>query len=381
MSLPPNLLIPIPTSFLARLGELVFVALLLGCGCISMAVATEPQPPQSSPMQRVQVAESGDGFVLAPSGQRFVPWGHNYASVDILERFATDPARVARDFAEMRACGTTVVRIHPEFPRFFTPDGADDPAAWQAMLGILELAEQAGMYLKVTGLGCYNLTQRMAWYDDLDEVERWAAQARFWQQMAETCASSPAVFAYDLVNEPVASGQPDQPWYMGEIGGFEFCQRLTRTTSGRSNDEIFQAWTSQMVAAIRQQDPQRPITLGMFPFPNVYQGIADQLDFVSPHLYPKTDKVDEELKLLQQFAWGKPIVIGETFPLSCSVDELRDFLVRSRGTAHGWIGHWPDQSPAELAALREANQATIVQSIWLSWVDLFCELTPTQMLP
>ena len=31
-------------------------------------------------------------------------------------------------------------------------------------------------------------------------------QARFWQAVAARCAASPAVFCYDLMNEPVVPG-------------------------------------------------------------------------------------------------------------------------------------------------------------------------------
>lgn len=52
--------------------------------------------------------------------------------------------------------------------------------------------------------------------------------------------------------------------------------------------------------------------------------------------YLETDKVDEESLLLKQFDWGKPIVIGETVPLRCGVEDERDFLLKSRPFAHGW---------------------------------------------
>jgi hypothetical protein len=69
--------------------------------------------------------------------------------------------------------------------------------------------------------------------------------------------------------------------------------------------------------------------LGMLPFPAAYKAVAEQVDFVSPHLYPKAKKVDEEIELLKKFDFGKLIVIGETFPLSCSADEEREFLLKS----------------------------------------------------
>jgi len=65
-----------------------------------------------------------------------------------------------------------------------------------------------------------------------------------------------------------------------------------------------------------------------------------------------------------------------TLPLSCGADDERAFLRQSRGLAQGWIGHWPDESPAQLAALKKENKMTIAQAIWLSWTDLFREMGP-----
>jgi hypothetical protein len=216
----------------------------------------------------------------------------------------------------------------------------------------------------------------MAWYDALDDEGRWKAQEFFWSTVAETCAKSPAVFCYDLVNEPAAAGNRADGWYTGRMGDVEFCQRLTLHQPKRSGDDIFREWTKRMVAAIRKHDQQHLIPLGMLPFPGAYKAAAEQLDFVSPHLYPKSKKVDAEIDLLKQFDFGKPIVIGETFPLSCCVDEERDFVLKCRGLAHGWIGHWPDQSPEQLTELKKQGKISLEQGIWLSWVDLFREIGP-----
>jgi len=331
-------------------------------------------------LETVKVAPDKKGFVLHPSGRRYIPWGHNYASVDILERLAKDPKRVEREFAEMKAAGTTVARIHPELPRILSGPSAVDARGVEAIQQLLAIAGKTGIHLKITGLANYRIKDRVAWYDTLPERDRWQAQAFFWETIARTCADSPAVFAYDLVNEPGAAGKPDEGWYLGRMGDVEFCQRLTLNPGERNGDDIFHDWTKLMVASIRKHDPVHLITLGMLPFPGAYKAAAEHLDFVSPHLYPKTGKVDEELALLKKFDWGKPIVIGETFPLSCGVDDERDFLLRSREFAHGWIGHWPDESPTELAELKRTGKATIHNAIWLSWVELFEELGP-QMNP
>jgi hypothetical protein len=327
-------------------------------------------------LETVKVAADKKGFILHPSGERYVPWGHNYASVDILERLAKDPERVEREFSEMKVAGTTVARIHPELPRILSGPQEVDAKGVVSIKQLLKIAEQTGIHLKITGLANYRIKDRVAWYDELPEQDRWQTQAFFWETIARACSDSPAVFTYDLVNEPGAAGKPEDGWYLGRMGDVEFCQRLSLNSGERSGDEIFREWTKLMVSAIHKHDKTHLITMGMLPFPGAYKAASEQLDFVSPHLYPKTGKVDEEIALLKKFDWGKPIVIGETFPLSCGLDDERDFLLKSREFAHGWIGHWPDESPAELAELKKTGKATIQNAIWLSWVELFKEIGP-----
>lgn len=350
---------------------LLHAALL--CACFTAGALAQVQSVRLSPDKK--------SFVLHPSGQPYVPWGHNYASVDIMDRLEKEPARVEREFAEMKAAGTTVARIHPEMPAFFTGPNQFSPRALDQLKKLLQIAERSNIHLKITGLACYKINNRIAWYDALDEQARWKTQELFWAKIAETCKDSPAVFAYDLVNEPAAVGKRADGWYMGKMGDVEFCQRVSLDPGQRKADVIFREWTGRMVAAIRKHDKDHLVTLGMLPFPGAYKTAAEHLDFVSPHLYPKTGKVEEEIKLLKQFDYGKPIVIGETFPLSCGVEDERAFLLKSRGVAVGWIGHWPDKSPTELAELKKAGKIDIPQSMWLGWVELFKELGPQMTAP
>ena len=64
---------------------------------------------------------------------------------------------------------------------------------------------------------------------------------------------------------------------------------------------------------------------------------------------PKTGQLKEDLKLLRGFKVGKPVVIEETFPLSCTATELGQFIEASRKYAAGWIGFYWGQTPAELS--------------------------------
>jgi len=159
-------------------------------------------------METVKIAADKTGFVLHPSGDRYIPWGHNYASVDILERLANDPARVEREFAEMRAAGTTVARIHPEMPRILAGPDKADPHALDQLKMLLKIAEDSGIHLKITGLACYKISDRMGWYDSMDEQDRWKTQAFFWETIARICAESPASLTTWSMSPPRSASRP-----------------------------------------------------------------------------------------------------------------------------------------------------------------------------
>ena len=118
---------------------------------------------------------------------------------------------------------------------------------------LLSLAEQQRLYLDLTGLGCYHRPDVPTWYDTLGEQERWDVQARFWQAVAATCAESPAVFCYDLMNEPVVPGgkRRDGEWLGPAFAGKYFVQFITLDQQDRPRTEIAQAWVKHLTTAIR----------------------------------------------------------------------------------------------------------------------------------
>src|SRR5204863_1621235 len=128
---------------------------------------------------------------------------------------------VGEDFWEMRDLGATVVRIHLQVNRFMkTPERPNERSLVQ-LKRLLELAKATGLYLDLTGLGCYRTSDTPAWYEEAAEKERWAVQARFWEAIAATCATSPAVLCYNLMNEPVSPAGPGKVWHGGTpLGGY-----------------------------------------------------------------------------------------------------------------------------------------------------------------
>ena len=103
----------------------------------------------------------------------------------------------------------------------------------------------------------------------------------------------------------------------------------------------------------------------MLPF--VPDKVSDDLDFLCVHIYPQGKKVDEALGVLHGFAaFGKPVVIEETFPLSCSQEEFEEFMDNSAKDAAGWIGFFWGQTPEDLK-----DAKTIGDVVTRNWLEYF----------
>ena len=354
---------------------------------ISLALLLAGLPAVAAGMERIRVSDDGRGFVLSESGEPFVPWGFNYdheGDGELLEDFWDDRwPTVESAFREMKGLGANVVRIHLQFGRFMESPSEPRPGSLDRLARLVDLAEETGLYLNLTGLGCYHKQDVPPWYDGLDEQDRWRAQAVFWEAIAKTFVESPAIFCYDLMNEPVVPGGdgPREDWLGPGFGGKHFVQFITLDRAGRDRPEIARQWIRQLVTAIRKHDGRRLVTVGMVPWsldrPGLTSGfvpekVSDDLDFIAVHIYPEKGKADDAIETLKGFAAvGKPVVIEELFPLKCDAQELGEFIDRSRPYAAGWIGFYWGKTPEDL---RPAT--TIAEAITLSWLELFREKTP-----
>jgi len=348
------------------------------CCCLLTACATVPR------IEPVGLAADKRGFVLQPSGKPFRPWGHNYCGNNgrlIEDYWETEWGTVVEDFQEMKALGANVVRIHLQFGKFMDAPDKPNAAALRQLDRLVALAERTGLYLDVTGLACYRPSDVPSWYDKLDENARWAAQARFWEAVAARCARSSAIFCYDLMNEPIAPAKKRGAgeWYSGKLlGDYDFVQFIALDPGTRTKEEVALRWINTLSAAIRKHDRKHFITVGLWlwsGFPPAK--VAPSLDFLCVHIYPKTGQMEAAMRELRQYAVGKPVVIEETFPLSCSAPDLEKFLLASREYACGWIGHYDGKTIEEY----EAKKLTIAESLWLSWLKLFQKLTPVMRAP
>jgi len=344
-------------------------------------------PLGTSGLEQVRVSDDRTGFVLSPSGRPFRPWGVNYGNAGrLMEDFwEREWATIEGDFREIAALGGNVVRVHLQFGKFMDGPNTPNRRSLDLLARMLALGRRTGIYLDVTGLASYRPADRPAWYDALDEEARWQAQAVFWKAVAKTCARNPALFCYDLMNEPISPAGDSGKWYSGNLlGEYDFVQFIARTNGGRTRGAIATSWIDTMTQAIRAEDPHGLITVGGLPWVTGWKHlsgfvpaeIAAHLDFISVHIYPKSKDPAEAARALSESAVGKPVVIEETFPLECSVAELEAFLRSSRDIACGWVWHYDGITLEEYDALEQQKKLTMPQAIWRAALQSFVRLGP-----
>lgn len=362
--------------------------IILLCTLLGAIFSASAQAADKAEQPWIQIAEGGAGFVSSPGGKAFRPWGvnydHNENTGGLIEDYWEDEwETIVEDFVEIRELGANVIRIHLQTGRFMESPEKADKANLDRLAKLVKLAEDTGLYLDLTGLGCYHKQDVPAWFSELPETERWAVQARFWEAIAKTCRNSPAVFCYDLMNEPIVPGKPETEWLAGELGGKHFVQRLTLDPGDRPREEIAKAWVDQMAGAIRKHDKRHLITVGVIPWaltfpkakPFFYApDVGEKLDFVSVHFYPRKGEVDLALAALKVYQVGKPVVIEETFPLKSSIDELVQFIDEANAAkiADGWISFYWGKTEQEYAE----DEGDLASAIKKAWLERFREIGP-----
>jgi len=327
---------------------------------------------QDKQMQWIEISKDGQGFVFSASHRPFTPWGFNYdhdASDQhrLLEDYwDTEWSKVEQAFHDMKQLGANVVRIHLQIGKFMKDPASVNISSMNRLDKLVSLAETEGLYLDITGLGCYKKSDTPLWYDRLPERERWAVQARFWNAIATKVGKSPAVFCYNLMNEPVVPAKVEIADNVGEAGHVGeaswhpkawvdnrcYVEDLTQDLQARSRLQIAQAWLKEMSTAIRSHDRKHLITVGTFvvfdqtrllPIGATPAQLKGDVDFFSLHYYPTdaqpagADGSEKSVQILKQLSVGKPIVIEETAPLNCSVASLERFITASKPYVAGWM--------------------------------------------
>ena len=144
--------------------SLLAASLLLCRGLDRLTSSAEPPPATDAKLGLIHLSEDGTQFVCAESGSRFIAWGFNYDHDDsgrLLEDYwQKEWSTVVEDFNEMKDLGANLVRVHLQLAKFMEAADRPNEEALKQLGRLVELAETTGLYLDITGLGCYHKTGR-----------------------------------------------------------------------------------------------------------------------------------------------------------------------------------------------------------------------------
>lgn len=155
----------------------------------------------------VQIAQDHWSFEL--EGKLFVPWGLNYdrsiygGNDHILEEMMDlAPHKVDEDFRIARDLGSNVIRIFPHVGCLQKEFGEISEREMEKLDHTIELAKKNDQWVDITGLSHIDTSNLPKWYFELSDKEIIEGEALVWETIARRYANEPAVFCYNLQNEP-----------------------------------------------------------------------------------------------------------------------------------------------------------------------------------
>ena len=342
-------------------------------------VVVIPEEEEETPTLPKMVGFENNSFT-DEDGKSFFPWGFNYTNpekVGLIEDNWDDEntwSIISSDFEEMKGYGANTVRIHLQYNKFMESPDMPNSAALEKLKRLVKIAEENNIYLIVTGLASYRLSDSPAWYDSLNDQQRRDTHKVFWKAIAATLKTSNGVFAYDLINEPVIGVGCGQnatscDWYPdgGQLGGFQFIQNIALTPS--DNFWITLAdWINEMTTAIRTEDENTMITAGLLNLGPV-NSVAPNVDIVSAHVYPKKEELSKSVDFVLNNQSDKPFLLEEFGRLHCSIEEMESVLNDIDGKYHGMIGHY-------FGKTLEEHENTIVDALHKEFLEFFIANNP-----
>jgi hypothetical protein len=386
-------------SLLAAVG----LALLLGLtGCTSY--------PK---MNLISLTPDANGFADQTTGQAFVPFGTNYYDPNagwpphVWSRFR--PKLVKMHFKVMQGLGANCARVF--LTSAFQPDPCTvDTQALKKLDTLIDFAHQSGIRLIITAPTDWEGEPNYWKPDRFSSETALKASLNLWTVLGQRYRGNPAIFAWDIANEP------EMPWYLEswnpawnawlrekytsrdglktawgnelpdteQWGAIAPAKDVAAAGNPRLLDwQLFREhladeWVSKQVQTLRAADPTHLITLGYvqwsYPIvrpgePHIYPAFnprrqAKWLDFVSVHFYPLMGDQpfaapaywDQNIAYLQTvLAYcqaGKPVVLEEYGWYGGGSPQDRMYL--SMTQQNTWI-------TAEIEASRRLAQG------WLSW--------------
>ncbi|HOB76173.1 MAG TPA: hypothetical protein PKG54_16795 [Phycisphaerae bacterium] len=387
---------------MARLKRNIWKSALPYCAVIPLLGCSSPGTTNRT-LRDATIVTAGSRFVLQLPGAAadaprptFTPWGFNYDRTvldgrDVLleDVLREQPEKIDRDFAAMRRLNGNVVRVFLATGYFLKGPQEIHPEAFAGLDLLLAAARRHDLRLILVGLANIRPADMPAWMRDADDETMDQAEGVFWQAVARHCRGNPAVFAYDLQNEPVIHWVDNDAWIVGCFDmptGPKFCychyhyrrisRRWTAEIHRRFPDEaalrahwpdyprpgeswssiaipafenkqdprfgeyfafqrpLLANWAARLAGIIRAEDPDHLITVGALNPP----AVANVVDFHCFHLYPDPVPAGEDFLQTNARRWqerlsaitdGKPIILEEFYPLWVPAQIAKRDLLRT----------------------------------------------------
>ncbi|MCU0913384.1 MAG: beta-galactosidase [Planctomycetes bacterium] len=352
-------------SPLVRTGAIL---LLLGTAGFRPVRANQVSPT----LGLIAVSPDGKGFVERPSGRHYVPFGVNYYDPNtgwapqIWRQF--DPNRVTRHFEVMRSLGVNCARVFLTAATFQPESNRIDEQALAKLDAFLGIARRSGIRLILTGPDHWEGSPAYWKPDRFAGAPALQALDHFWNTLGQRYRDEPAIFAWDLLNEPhlpwftetwrplwskwlqdkYGTWDPLQAAWAGAVQEDESWENVAvpenKAAGGNPRlldwqlfrEHLADQWVRRQTEAIRRADPTHLVTVGYIQWsyplvrqgnPNLYAAFnprrqSQWLDFMCIHFYPllgrpfeSQEAWDRNLAYLQcVLAYchvGKPVVLGE----------------------------------------------------------------------
>ncbi|MEN6334987.1 MAG: beta-galactosidase [Phycisphaerales bacterium] len=364
-------------------------------------------------MNLIAVGPDGRGFVEQASGTPYVPFGANYYdphtgwAPKIWRQF--DPNAVTRHFQIMSGLGVNCARIFLTAATFQPDVNTVDEAALKKLDAMIAIARRSGVRLILTGpdhwegVPAYWKPDRFAGEQALRALEI------FWRTLGRRYRGEPAIFAWDLLNEPhlpwfVEDWRPAWgQWLQAKYDSREALKTAWSDNLGEQEDwasiavpedkaeqgsprlrdwQLFREhladqWTRRQAEALRKADPTHLITVGYIQWsyplvrtgnPSLYAAFnprrqAQWLDFVCMHFYPILGGPFESQEM-----WDKNLAYLQTALAYCHVGKpvvLEEYGWYGGGAPRGLPSLTEDQQARWIVAEIEASRR--VSAGWLSW--------------
>jgi len=398
----------------SELANPVLVAMALAALLLPLAGCSSTPGSQAGPrMGLIAIGPDGGGFVEAGASQPFVPFGTNYYDPNtgwppkVWQQF--DPNRVAEHFTLMKELGVNCARVFLAAETFQPDVNSVDEPSLRKLDALIRTAREAGIRLILTGPDHWEGSPEYWKPDRFAGESALRALENFWRTVAARYAGEPAIFAWDLLNEP------QMPWFLetwrpkwnawlevkyanrerlhaawvdelkqeeawGDVGAPKDVADANNPRLldwQRFREHLADEWVRRQAETIRQADPTHLITVGYIQWsypiirpgnPSLYAAFnpkrqAKWLDFISVHFYPllgmpfgSRQNWENNLAYLQSILaychTGKPVVLSEYGWYGGGSPLGRPFL--SEDEQARWL-------VAEVEASRRLSDG------WLSW--------------